>query len=185
MCTINENHMMYGFWDMEHDRYNLIILDYFLPFYPLTNPDILQKKPWCMVPTIQSATEFSLVLDHFLPFAPPNNPENENFEKMKKKTTGVFIVLHKRTIIIIQCMVLEIWSMTEFSQPLPPPTAQTIKVFWKMKKNHLEIIILYMCTKNYDQMMHGSWDMVYGGWLDRQIQMDGQMDRQTDEKSDI
>ena len=134
-----------------------------------------------MVSATRSATEFSLVLDHFLPFAPPNNPGNENFEKMKK-TTGVFIVLHKRTITIIRCMVLEIWSMTEFSHLLPPRPAQKIKVFWKMKKNHLEIIILYMCTKNTDQMMHGSWDLVHGGWSDRQIQMDGQMDGQTDKK---
>ena len=34
-----------------------------------------------------------------------------------------------------------------------------------------------MCTKNYDQMMHGSWDM--GAW-----QMDGQMEGQTDSWTD-
>ena len=180
MCTINENHMMYGFWDMEHDRYNLIILDYFLPFYPLTNPDILQKKPWCMVPTIRSVTEFSLVLDHFLPFAPPNNPENENFEKMKKKTTGVFIVLHKRTITIIQCMVLEIWSMTEFSQSLPPPTAQTIKVFWKMKKTTWRSLF-YICVPKIMIrwcMVPAIWCTV-DGWTDRFRWMDRWTDRQT------
>ena len=30
----------------------------------------------------------------------------------------------------------------------------------KMKKTTGDIIILHMCTKNYDQMMYGSWDMV-------------------------
>ena len=44
-----------------------------------------------------------------------------------------------------------------------------------------------MCTKNYDQMMYGSWDMACDGWTDRQTETDRdrQTDRQTDEKSDI
>ena len=29
-----------------------------------------------------------------------------------------------------------------------------------------DIIIVFMCTKNYDQMMHGSWDMVCDGKSD-------------------
>ena len=34
MSTINENHMMYDSWDMEHDRQDFfLILDHFLPFY--------------------------------------------------------------------------------------------------------------------------------------------------------
>ena len=32
--------------------------------------------------------------------------------------------------------------------------------FGKMKKRPGDIIILDMCTKNYDQMMYSSWDMV-------------------------
>ena len=34
--TKNHDHMLYCFWDMVHDRYNLyfFILDYFLAFYP-------------------------------------------------------------------------------------------------------------------------------------------------------
>ena len=34
MCTTNDDHMMYGSWDMEHDRQNFlsfIFLDHFLP----------------------------------------------------------------------------------------------------------------------------------------------------------
>ena len=30
----------------------------------------------------------------------------------------------------------------------------------KSEKKHRDIIILHTCTKNYDQMMYGSWDMV-------------------------
>ena len=39
ICTINDNHMMYGSWDMERDRHNFfVILDHFLHFYPPNNP---------------------------------------------------------------------------------------------------------------------------------------------------
>ena len=34
MCTINDNHMMYGSRDMEHDRDFFVILDHFFPFTP-------------------------------------------------------------------------------------------------------------------------------------------------------
>ena len=75
-------------------------------------------------------TEFFLILDHFLPFYPINNPINQNFEKMKKKTPGD--------------------------------------------------IILHMCTKNYDHMMYGSWDMKRDRQTDRQT--DRRMDRWTDQR---
>ena len=48
-----------------------------------------------------------------------------------------------------------------------------------MKKMRGDIMILYMCTKNYDQMMYGSWDMVRGRQTDRWT------DGRTDGKSDI
>ena len=32
-----------------------------------------------------------------------------------------------------------------------------------MKKTPGDIIILHKCTKNYDQMMYGFWDMVRDG----------------------
>ena len=41
------------------------------------------------------------------------------------------------------------------------------------------VIILHMRTKNYDQIMYGSWDRVHNTWADRQ------MDRRMDEKSDM
>ena len=41
---------------------------------------------------------------------------------------------------------------------------QKIKILKKWKKTFGVIIILYMCTKNYDQMMtYGSWDIVHDG----------------------
>ena len=41
-----------------------------------------------------------------------------------------------------------------------PLSAQKVKILKKWKKMHGHIIILHRCTKNYDQMMYSSWDMV-------------------------
>ena len=56
-----------------------------------------------------------------------------------------------------------------------------------MKKTTRDIIILHMFTKNYDQMMYGSWDMLHDRQMDEWMngRADGQVDRQTDRKSDI
>ena len=35
-----------------------------------------------------------------------------------------------------------------------------------MRKKPGDTITLHMCTKNYDQMMYGSWDMVHNGRMD-------------------
>ena len=53
MCTINENHMINGSWDMEHNRHT------FLSFWP-----------------------FWVNLGHFCPFT-PNNPRNQDWKKEK------------------------------------------------------------------------------------------------------
>ena len=47
MCTINDNHVMYGFWDIEHHRPNaLSFWTIFLPFTPLTTQKIKILKKW-------------------------------------------------------------------------------------------------------------------------------------------
>ena len=43
--------------------------------------------------------------------------------------------------------------------PFYPPNSPKNQNFEKMKKMPGDII-LHKCTKNYDQMMYGSWDMV-------------------------
>ena len=45
--TINDSHMIYGFSDMECNRnFFFVILDRFLPFYPLTSQKIKILKNW-------------------------------------------------------------------------------------------------------------------------------------------
>ena len=47
MCTINENHTMYGSWDMKHNRQNFLSFwTFFCPFTPLTVWNIKILKKW-------------------------------------------------------------------------------------------------------------------------------------------
>ena len=82
---------------------------------------------------------------------------------------------------IIWCMFPEILRATDRIfvildnfLPLYPPNNLKNQNFQKMKTTTGDIIILHMCTKNYDQMMYGSWDVV----PDRQT--DGRMDTKSD-----
>ena len=125
-CTINDNYIMYGSWDMKRDTQNF--LSFWTVFCPFTkdNPKTTQKikilKNWKKTPQRyyhfthvyhkwQSYdvwllryevwwTEFFVILDYFLHFYPLNNPKNQNFEKLKK-TFGDIIILHKCTNIMI------------------------------------------------------------------------------------
>ena len=67
------------------------------------------------------------------------------------------------------CTVPEIWCVTDvigishfglFLHFYPPKSPKN-RNFEKMKKIPGDIIILHMCTINYGQIMHGSWDMVH------------------------
>ena len=67
---------------------------------------------------------------------------------------------------MVRCTVPETWCMTDivfiphfglyFALLIPPPTAQKNLNFEKMKKTPGDIVILQLCTKNYDQMMYDS-----------------------------
>ena len=144
--------MLYCFWDIAHDGCNYFSFwPIFCPFTPLTAWKIKIKK--------------------------------------KKKSVEISSFCTSAPKIMITCYtVLEIWHVTDvivifyfgLFLALSPPstknqTAQKIKIFKKMNKTSGDIIILHTCTKNYDQMMYGSWDMVHNR----------QMDRQKDRKSDI
>ena len=60
--------------------------------------------------------------------------------------------------------------------PFTPPKDTKNQNFEKMNKTPGDIIILHMCTKNYDHKIYSSWDMVCNRWMDRLT--DGWMDRQ-------
>ena len=47
MCNINDNHMMYDSWDMEHDEHNFLLFwTFFCPFTSLRARKIKILKTW-------------------------------------------------------------------------------------------------------------------------------------------
>ena len=102
---------------------------------------------------------------------------NQNFKKMKKMP-GDIINLHMCTKNYDQ-MIYSSWNMVcdrcncYFSLwaifcIFYPPNSPKNQNFQKMKKKMPgDIILLHICTKNYDQMMYGSWDVVHDRQTDR------------------
>ena len=135
--TINENHMMYDSWDMEHDRH--IFFSFWTVFallHPVTTQRIkkhlkissfytsVQKNliKCYTVPEIWHVTYvivsfhfelFFAILVYFLPFYPPNIPKNQNFKKMKKNLKILTFCKFVPKILISWCTVLEILCATD------------------------------------------------------------------------
>ena len=141
MCTINDNHITYGFWDMKHDRQNFLSL-------------------WTI----------------FCPFTPVETWKIKILKKMKKRLEIYIIILHKCTKNNDHMLHCSWDTMCDgcnsffyfglFFCPFTPLTTQKIKIKKKLKKAPGDIIILQMCTKNTDHMMHVSWNMVCNGRMD-------------------
>ena len=121
MCTMNENHMMYGSWDIEIWRYG--VRQNFFSFWAIFCP--------------------------FNP-PPNNNPENQNFEKMKKSPEDI-IILHKCTINDnhmmdgswnMMCNKQNFLSFWAIFCPFTLLTTQKVKTLKKWKE-HLEISSFY------------------------------------------
>ena len=103
MCAINNNHMIYGSWDMEHDKQNFLLF-WTIFFCLLSCKSKLwknEKNAWRYYHSIHEChkwkscdvwflryggqqPEFVLILDLLMHFY-SLNPKNQNFEKMKKK----------------------------------------------------------------------------------------------------
>ena len=120
------------------------------------------------------------IFDHFYRFTPLITAQKIKILKKLKTCPEIssFYISVPRTMVRWH-MVPEIWCLTDvivishfwaIFYRFTPLTAQKNQYFEKMRTTLGEIIILHMCTKNYDQMMYGSWDMV------RNRRMDGQTD---------
>ena len=110
-CTIKDNHVMYGSWDMECDRHNFLLFwTIFFSFTPLKTPQkskfsktagdiiILQKvcqKSWSYAVLFSRYGTWLIffILDYLLTFHPLTDQKNENFKKMKT-TPGDITILH-------------------------------------------------------------------------------------------
>ena len=110
------------------------------------------------------------------PFHPPNSSKTQNFIKMKKKPGDIILHMctknHDHVLFCSWDMACDrcncYFSFWEIFCPFTPLTAQKIKILIKWKKTPGDIIILYMCTKNYYQMINSSWDMVHNRHMDIQ-----------------
>ena len=137
MCTVNENHMMYGSWDMEHDGQSF--LSFRTIFCPFTLLKTQKPKFW-------------------------KNEKNWRYLEILSFYTRVpkiMIICHTASLSEIWSMtdVIGIFHFGLFFALFPPHTKKS-ENFKKMKKKPRDIIILRKYTKNHDHMLCCSWDMV-------------------------
>ena len=125
MCTINQEHMMYGSWDMKCDRQNFfVIFSHFSPFYP---PERWKYQKWKKKPgdiiilywlycsrdmTCDGCNCYFHFGLYFSLLLPPNSPKNQNFIKMKKTLEISSFYTSVPKIMIICFTDPEKWNMT-------------------------------------------------------------------------
>ena len=198
LCTTNDNDMMYGFWDMECDRYNFLSFwTIFCPFTPLTIRKIkilnkwkkhLEILPfytcvpqttiiWCMVPKIWSARD-----RHFhCPFISLTTWKIKFWTNEKKNALRYHFlhVYHKWKSYDVWFLIYgaeqkEFFCILDQFWTFYPLTTQQIKILIKWK-NLLEISLFHTCVPK----LMIRWCMVpeiwctTDGWTDKQT--DGQM----------
>ena len=136
MFTINDSHMMYASWDMEHDGQNF--LSFFCPSTLLTNWKIKILKKWKKkkTPGDINILHMSTINDkHMMYVSWDMECDRQNF--------------------------LSFWTIyCPFTNPPKNPKNQN---FEKMKQTPGDITILHKCNKNHDHMVHCSWDTMYEG----------------------
>ena len=81
-CTINDNHMIYGSWDTEHDIQNFSHFGHFLPFYAPNNPKNQNFEKMKKTPGDITILHMCTINDNHM-----------MYEKMKKMP-GDIIILH-------------------------------------------------------------------------------------------
>ena len=140
-CTIYENHIMFSPWDMEHDRQNIWSL-------------------WTIFCPLTSLTTWKIKILN-----------------KRKKPLEISFYTSVAKIVIIWYTVPEIWRVKDvvcfsfwaifcpFTPPPPPPNSPKKQNSQNIIKPG-DIIILHICTENYDHVMYSSWDMVRKGQTD-------------------
>ena len=132
--------MMYGSWDMERSRPNRIFCHFwhFLPFYSTNNSIFEKMKKYTRT--------------------------NHHFTQEYQKLWSYDILFLRYSTWGMKLLYFILGYFYTFNSPSSHLTAQKRK---KKEKRPEDILILHMCTKNYDQMMYGSWDIVRDGRTDR------------------
>ena len=140
-CTINDNHMMYGSWDIECKVY------FFFHFWP-----------------------FFALLPFYPPFLPPlpNSPKNKILKKMKKNSGKHYrftLVYNKWQSYETWFLRYQVWQtffvILDHFLPLYPITTQKIKSLkkWKNPWRYYHFPHVYHKWQSYDV-----WFVRYGAW---------------------
>ena len=171
MCTLNENHMLYGSWNMKYNRQKFLTLwAIFLPFQrldKLENKNFnIKKTPWdiiilhiysingkqCTVPEIWSATDIIFCYSRpFLPFYLSVDPKNQNFLKYRRKHLKILSFYNHKwqscDVWFLRYGVQQtnVFVILDHFLPFYPLTTQKGKNY-KRRRNELEILLLYTCV---------------------------------------
>ena len=144
MCTINDNHMMYGSWDMEHARQKFLSFwTIFCPFTLLTTwkIKILKKGTPGDIIILHKRTKNH---DHML---------HCSCDRMRDGCDFYF----------------SFWAIFCHFTPI---TTKKIKIKKKReKKKHLEISSFCTCVPRIMITMYSSWNMVCNGQTDRRMEV--------------
>ena len=148
MCTKYHNHMMHGSWNKECNRQNFLSLwtVFYAVFYPLYWPR--KSKFWKNEKSTWRYYHFTNVYHKWQSY-------DIWFFRYGVQQTKFFVIL-------------------DLFLPFYPSNKPKTKILKNWKKKCGDIIILHMCTKNYDQMMYL--------WFLRYVvrRMYRRMDRRTD-----
>ena len=191
MCTINQDHMMYGSWDMKCNRQNFfVILGHFLPFYPpLTAQKMKISKMkkhleissfytsvlkimiiGYTVPEIWNVTDVIaiFILSYTIPFCPPTAQKLKISKQWKKdlQISSFYTLVPK--IIIICYTISEIWHVSDVIifilgnfLPFYPPNSPKNEIS-KHWKHILEISSFY--TSVLKSWSYAILFLRYGAW---------------------
>ena len=133
-CTKNHDHMLYCSWDVVPDGCNYFSFwPIFYSFTLLTAQKMQISKKW-------------------------KNPwRYYHFTKVYQKSWSYAIpFLRYGAWFIPKIWCMWLFFIWRYFWPFYPPNSPKNQNFEKMKKIPGNIIILHMCTKNYDQMINGS-----------------------------
>ena len=128
MCTTNDNHMMYGSWDINWIFGHFVLFFALLPSNKMKNQNFEKLKK----------TPGDIIILHM-------STINENY-----MMCGSWDMECDRQIFF------SFWTI--FWLFYTPIITQRIKILKIWKKTPGSIIILHNCTKNHDHMLYCSWD---------------------------
>ena len=161
MCSINEDHMIYGSKDIRHDGQSF--LSFWVIFAPFPSEQPKKSKFWKNGKNPEDIIILHLCCttndDHIL------TAQEIKILKKWKKMLGYMILLHQKWKSYdvwflrngVRHSFLSFWAIL---CPFTPLKIWKIKILKEKKKKTLEdIIILHLCTTSNDQMIYGSWDI--------------------------